>query len=112
MSETDETPSFGGSNSGSKRGQKDKQVAEEQPHVVMTNPADPRQAKTLFSGGFKDALQYLRNNFPRLHVEPGGSNPVPDAVLHAPNGDVYAHHGEGAVDADDNGLVKQEGNEQ
>jgi len=85
--------------------------ADDQPHEVTTNEPDPRKRRVLFSGTFKDALTYLRNNYPRLHVEPGGGKPVADAVLKAPDGTVHEHHGEGAVGADENGLVKQEGEE-
>lgn len=42
----------------------------------------------LFDGGEDDARQYLSQNYPRVHVEPGSPDPaVPDALLKSPAGD-------------------------
>lgn len=52
---------------------------------VVTNPANGR-ARTIFEGIEADARQFLQEKFPRVHVEPGGDVPVPDALLIPPNG--------------------------
>lgn len=56
------------------------------PHRVVSSGG-----RLLFEGTEADAQQYLRDNFPRVHVQPGSVNePVPDAVHVAPNGTRYA----------------------
>lgn len=62
--------------------------AESSPWEVQTNPQDGSAPRRLFSGTEDDARDFIENNFPRLHVEPGvlygDEGPEPDAVLVAP----------------------------
>jgi hypothetical protein len=63
------------------------------PHVVTT--ADGR--RTLFRGDEDSARDYIENNFPRVHSEPGtdygDEGPTPDAVLKAPDGTIEHFNG-------------------
>lgn len=60
---------------------------------VFAKPGSPGgQPRRVFSGDEAAARQYVADNFPRLHVEPGtdygDQTPVPDAVLVNPGGNV------------------------
>lgn len=46
-----------------------------------------RGGRKAFEGLENEARKYLSDNFPRLHAEPHGPDPAPDAVLLAPNAD-------------------------
>lgn len=64
----------------------------------------------VFDGTEDDARQYLQNNYPRVHVEPGsGTNDsVADALLKSPTEEYSAFHGPetGFVDTDENGTTE------
>lgn len=50
--------------------------------------------RTLFRGTLEAAKEYVANNFPRRHAEPGNDygddGPAPDVVVHAPDGAMHA----------------------
>jgi len=55
------------------------------------------QHRKLFAGTEDDARDYVENNFPRIHSEPGADygdqSPVPDAVLVLPKGNLQTGKG-------------------
>lgn len=63
-------------------------------HRVVT-----RNKREVFAGTQEDAQQYVRNNFPRLHIEPGTTGaPEPDAAIIAPDNSITYFNGSEFVD--------------
>lgn len=60
---------------------------DDRPHKVVTTNADERK---VFSGLVEDAEEFIKNNFPRIHVQPGrdydDAGPKADVHLIAPDG--------------------------
>jgi len=77
-------------------------------HRVVTNTPGTR-VRTLFEGPEEDARTYVRNNFPRAHVEPPSQEAgIPDVKLVSPNGKVETYHSHnGWTDGDGHPKVEE-----